>query len=293
MNGTLIDLQHRIGPMEINKRPALTTLHTTEDAFTVLTSTGPQQGGPRPEHSLGILSGRLEMTVASAANGELWFTFRIIAVEGNGTLNFLSVPLPGLYYRDGQMFGGSFRPDRAGKRGPVHDASIFTYDGLRVSFNLYAHGEKFPGIHEGQSSRTYFIRTTATQWVSSGFVEYRTHLGNGGIGTSPGSVRAPVPFFRDDYLRQIVDGPVRIFGGIAQGGGGIIWPPGGPGQPVPPPRPDAVARRLAELASLHEAATAWAEPALAETIHREIQRELKALADLNAPSGASHSSPAN
>ena len=279
MPGTLIDLQHRIGPMEIVTRPALTTIHTTEDAFTALTATGPQFGGPRPDHALGILSGRLEMTVASAAAGELWFTFRVTAVEGNGTLNFLSVPLPGLYYRDGQMFAGSFRPARAGRKAPVHDASIFTYDGLRVSFNLYAPGEKFPGISEGQSSRTYFIRTTATQWVSSGFVEYRTHLGNSGIGTIPGGVRAPVPFFRDDYLRQLVDGPVRIFGGIAQGGGGIIWPLGGPGQPVPPPRPVAIAQRLGEHASLHEAATAWAAPALAETIHHEIQRELKALAD--------------
>jgi hypothetical protein len=198
-------------------------------------------------------------------------------LEGNGTLNFVSVPFPGPYRGDVKMYGGTFR-DEAGSDEP----STFTFDGQRVSFNLYAPGETQPGIRAGQTSRTYFIRTTATWWVPGGRIQYSAQRGGGSLGTMPGSALALVPFVPNDRFTEYADGPVRLFGGIAAGGGGLIFTPGGGFTPVPPPRPDAIAQRLSELANLHQAATAWASPALAERIHREVQQELAALSRLRS-----------
>jgi hypothetical protein len=256
--------------MEVVARPELTSLSKGEDTFNVIASAGSDI-----DRVQGILNGKLEMTVLRAADEELWFTWRVTALEGSGTLNFISVPFPGPYRGDVEMYGGSFR-DEAGSDEP----SVFTFDGLRVSFNLYAPGETTPGLRAGQISRTYFIRTTATWWVPGGRIQYSAQRGSGSLGTMPGSSLAFVPFVPNDRFTEYSDGPVHLFGGIAQGGGGLIFPPGSGFTPAPPPRPDAIAQRLGELASLHQAATAWASPALTETIHREVQQELAALARL-------------
>ena len=175
------------------------------------------------------------------------------------------------------MYGGSFR-DEAGS----DETSTFFFDGQRVNINLHAPGENMPGLKPGQTSRTYFIRTTASWWVPGGRVRYTAQRGSGNAGTMPGSVLGFQPFVPNDRFTEYADGPVHLIGGIAQGGGGLIFTPGSGFKPVPPPRPDAIAQRLAELANLHQAATAWASPALAETIHREVQQELAALSRLHS-----------
>jgi hypothetical protein len=280
MSGTFISLepQHRIGPLEIVPRQvlsSLTPLSKVEDSFNVLTSDGPFPGGPNLGSVQGILNGKREMSVLRASDDELWFTWRVTALEGNGTLNFVSVPFPGPYRGDLQMYGGSFR-DEVGSDEP----GVFTFDGQRVSFNLHAPGENMPGLKAGQTSRTYFIRTTATWWVPGGRIRYTAQRGGSSSATMPGSALALVPFIPNDRFTEYADGPAHLFGGIAQGGGGLVFIPGSGFKPVPPPRPDAIAHRLAELANLHQAATSWASPTLAETIHREVQQEVAALSRL-------------
>ncbi len=267
-------LPNPIHPVKGQPRPALTLLREDGDEFSMLT------GGRTQAGRHGILSGKVRMTVERAADDTLYFTWQIVEITGDGRLLHLRIPYPGLFY--GEDADVEYFSDSPQSWAPQHAS----FDGYGVSFSGMSQDESTsPGIPPGSASKVCFIKTQATAWVRSGHLTYFGIApgSNSGLDSAKGTHSAFVPFQRDDIFTdpsQSADGPVRLIGGIAQGGGGLIFTPGGGFTPVPPPRPDAIAQRLAELANLHQAATAWASPALAETIHREVQQELTALSQL-------------
>lgn len=252
-------------PQLIRRR--LTPLRSDVDEFSILT------GGGGSAQSFGTLSGRLEIGVARAKDDTLYFTFRVSKIEGQGQLVYVTAPFPGLFY-GGDMDAGYFN-DGSKDVAPT----LVQFDGRQVTFSGFVAGGTGGTLTAGHASKTFFIRTDATAWVRSGRVRYWAEtLGlNSGVASGIGTHGAFVPFMRDDVFESFVDGPARIFGGIAQGGGGVIWLPGSGGVPVPPPRPDAVATRLAELSALLQAGTAWARGELNEKIRHEVRQEIAAL----------------
>jgi hypothetical protein len=243
-----------------------------QDAFLLTTAVGPLG-------ELGsILAGHAVARVyRSPVDDEHWFTWRISLTDiGRGTLDSISVPLPGPYYPFRSFEVGYTTDDPSQPKMIKADFGVqsITFSGL---------GVKGTGRGEaGHSSGTLFLRSTAKAYARGGRSHYSA-VGGSKRGV-PGSVRAFVPVLLDLSKHGEQFESIHL-GAIEAGGGGLVFVPGSGFQPVPPPRPDAIAQRLAELANLHQAATAWASPALAETIHHEVRQELAALSQIHPDKG--------
>jgi hypothetical protein len=230
---------------------------------------------PRLLSDLGsILTGSAVARVyRSPADDELWFTWHLTLADiGRGTLDRFTVPLPGPYYplRSFEVGYDAHAPSQPRTIRADFDGQRITFSGLEM---------KAPGRGESAvDSGTFFLRSAASGYARSGHIRYSARDGSrNGVA---GSLRTFVPLLIDP--RKHGEQFEGIHFGAIEAGGGLIFTPGSGFTPVPPPRPDAIAQRLSELASLHQAATAWASPALAEAIHREVQQELAALCRLRS-----------
>lgn len=272
-----LDLFHSVQTLTPEFIPPLhlTQLAWEQDEAT-LTAYG--RGFQDVTHSL-----RLRTTVTlfrDSRDQTLWFGW-IVDVEQNEPLSptarpvvidSFSVPFPGPYYQgDGGFMEVAY--DHGNPINPLPDHGTLTarFDGQRVKFS----GFGIPSLvtsNGGISRRvgTFYLHTNATMFVRGGRIRYFRQ--GGSLQGTEGTLSSLVPLTVDpkkvEEQFRVPDGglPKFTLPGLA---------------PTSPPR-NEFSQRLAELANLHQAATAWASPALAETIHREVQQELAALSRLRS-----------